>query len=174
MTTLLEILKYILPALIVFFTCFYIINKFFKNEEEKRKLDIIVKNHKLITPIKLQAYERLILLLERISPESLIMRVNKSKMNCMDLQAELLNTIRAEFEHNFSQQLYISSKAWENIKNARGNMIKLINTVADSVDQKESSLKLSQGILEKVIDMKKTPTYDAIEFLKKEMQEVIS
>jgi len=172
MDVVLEILKYVLPALIVFFTTFYIIKKFFENEDKKRKVDIMVENQKTITPIKLQAYERLILFLERISAESLIMRVNKTTMSCRDLQTELLSNIRAEFEHNLSQQIYISSKAWEIIKNAKSNMVKLINQVSDNVDNKAPSIKLSQGILEKVIDIKKAPTFDAIEFLKKEVQTI--
>lgn len=173
MKELLEVLKYILPSLVVFFTAFYIIRKFFEREEKRFRMEILMNNQKTITPIRLQAYERMILLLERISPESLIMRVNKPNLKSSELQAELLGNIRAEFEHNLSQQVYISTDAWEMIKNARSNMVKLINSVSDSIDMTAPSIKLSQGILEKVIEMKKAPTFDAIEYIKKEAREII-
>lgn len=174
MATVIEILKYTIPSLIVFLTSYYVIRKFFENEESKRKYDMALANDKIITPLRLQAYERIILFLERISPESLIMRVNKSNMKSKELQTELLNNIRSEFEHNLSQQVYISQQAWEVTKNAKANMIKLINSVADGVDNHSPSLQLNQAILERVIDMKKSPTYDAIEFVKKEIQQVFN
>lgn len=173
MDIFLELLKYILPALIVFLTTFYIVRKFFENDQKQKKFELMTANQKITTPIKLQAYERIILFLERISPESIIMRINTSGMNVKMLQEALHEAIRAEFEHNLSQQVYISPKAWEMVKNAKGNLLKLINTVADSIDGKSPSINLSQAILEKVIEMKKSPVYDAIEYVKSEVQEII-
>ena len=169
MTEFLEILKYILPSLVVFFTAYLLINKFINNDQQKRKLEIILNNQKIITPIKLQAYERLILFLERISSESLIVRVHHQGMTSKQLHIALLSTIRAEFEHNISQQLYITSQAWELVKASKENMIKLINDCAVNTNPKSSSIELSRTIIEKVMEKTKSPTSVAIDFLKKEM-----
>jgi hypothetical protein len=120
----------------------------------------------------LQAYERVILFLERITPESLIMRVSQSNMNSKQLQVEMLASVRAEFDHNLSQQLYLSNEAWEMVKNARSNTLKLINTASDQVPSEAPYMQLSTVILEMMMDMEKNPSSEAINFLKEEVQKL--
>ena len=174
MNTLLEILKYILPSLVIFLTVFYLVRKYFDNEEKQRRLQAILNNQQLITPLRLQAYERAILFLERISPESLIMRINRTGFTCQQLQSELLQAIRSEYEHNLSQQIYISHGAWEMLKIARGRTIQLINTMADKVKKDSPSINLSKAILESMVDEEKTPSADAVFFIKKEISQLFS
>ncbi len=172
MEDILEILKYTLPSLIVFLTVYYFLKKYFENEAKKRMHQTLLKNHDVITPLRLQAYERIILYLERISPESLILRVNKPGYTCQQLQTELLNTIRIEWEHNLSQQLYVTQKSWEVVKNAKANIIQLINVSADKVKADSPSLNLSKAILSSVMDQKKIHTADAIKYIKGEMNQM--
>lgn len=165
---ILEILKYTLPALIVLITSYLLIKIMIKNDGDRRKKEIILQNQKTITPLRLQAYERAILLLERISADSLILRVNKQGMNAQKLQQEMLSAIRAEFEHNLSQQIYMSPQVWEVIKNAKINTVKLINTTASGVKPDSPSIEFSTRLLEKVMEMEKSPTQVAIEYIKQE------
>lgn len=169
---ILEILKYTLPALIVFFTAFFLIK--YQVDLEKRRLNanMAMKNQEIITPLRLQAYERVILLLERISPDSLIMRINKSGMTSKQLHTELLKAIRAEFDHNLSQQIYLSTKAWQVVKKARQDITKLINSTAIKVESQAPSMKLSQLILESVMESEKSSSADAIEYVKREIQQL--
>jgi hypothetical protein len=169
METILEILKYLLPSLVVFATTVFLVKKYFDSEEKKRRLQLSLNNQSMITPLRLQAYERAILFLERISPENLIMRVNKSGFTVQQLQSELMHTIRSEFEHNLSQQIYISHGAWEMLKNARGRTIQMINTSAEKLQKDLPAIILSKAILESMVDEEKTPTADAIVFIKKEI-----
>ncbi len=170
---ILEILKYTLPALIVFLTSWLLVRSFINREIQSRKMEAVLQNQKTITPLRLQAYERITLFLERISPENLLMRVNQPGMNCQQLQTQLLSIIRAEFEHNLSQQIYMTSRAWEVIKNAKNNTIKLINTTAGELKPDAPALDLSKGILEKIMEMESSPSNAAIEFLKKEINQVL-
>lgn len=167
--TLLEIAKYILPSLIMGITVIYMVNRYFNDEERKRKQQVFLNNQNMITPLRLQAYERAILFLERISPESLIIRVNKQGYTCQQLQAEMMNTIRSEFEHNIAQQVYMSHQAWEVLKIARAKTIQLINTMADKVDKTSPSINLSKAILESLVDAEKAPATDAIILIKSEI-----
>ena len=91
-------------------------------------------------------------------------------MTSRQMQTELLSTIRAEFEHNLSQQIYVSSEAWELVKSAKSNIIKLINTAADNVDPESPAFNLSKAILESVMSLDKQPTAIAIDFIKKEAE----
>lgn len=171
MDIILEIIKYTLPALIVFLTAYVLIRAFIRNEEQRRNREISESTQKTILPIRLQAYERLALLLERISPESLIMRTNQPGMTAKQLHTELLSSIRAEFEHNLSQQVYISNEAWEMIRTARGNVINMINTAADQLKNDATAIILSQKIFEQVVQLKSPPVQEALELLKKEIKQ---
>jgi hypothetical protein len=172
MDTVLEILKYLLPALVVFATTIFMVKKYFDGEEKRRQHQIFLNNQNVITPLRLQAYERAILFLERISPDNLIIRVNKPGFSSQQLQSELMNTIRSEFEHNLTQQIYISPGAWEMLKIARGRTIQTINSVAEKLPKDSPAINLSKAILESMVDEEKTPTADAIGFIKKEFSQL--
>ncbi|RPH30508.1 MAG: hypothetical protein EHM93_15675 [Bacteroidales bacterium] len=166
-----DILKIVLPALLVFLAGYLAMARLLRNDADRRKGEIMLANQRISTPIRLQAYERLVLFLERISPESMIVRVNQPSMTAQNLQSALLSTIRAEWEHNLSQQLYVSNEAWELTRNAKGNMIKLINICAERVDPDAPSIFFSQKILELMVELEQHPTSIAIDKLKKEVGE---
>ncbi|WP_462281435.1 DUF7935 family protein, partial [Salinivirga cyanobacteriivorans] len=115
---MLEILKYILPGLIVFAAVYLVLHYHLKQQREKAKVEVMLNNRKTIIPLRLQAYERLLLFLERISPEALIMRIQRPSLSVFELQSKLLQTIRTEFDHNLTQQLYVSNDAWKYVRNA--------------------------------------------------------
>lgn len=166
-----DILKIVLPALLVFLAGYLAMARLLRDESDRRKGERILGNQRISTPIRLQAYERLVLFLERISPESMIVRVNQPSMNAQNLQSALLTTIRAEWEHNLSQQLYVSNEAWELTRNAKGNVIKLINICAERVEPNAPSIAFSQTILELMVELEQNPTTIAIGQLKKEVGE---
>lgn len=170
MNEILDILKYTLPAIIVLIAAVLIIKQVVKIDQNRRNYEMISKNQQIITPIRLQAYERLALLLERLSPESLIMRVNKPNMTAKQLQSELLSTLRFEFDHNVSQQIYVTPQVWEIIKNSRSKITQLINGAAIRVKPDDSALVLSKIILEDLMALDKSPTSLALEALKNEVK----
>lgn len=170
MSEILEILKYTLPAIIVLIATIFIVKQIVKNDQSRRNYEIVSKNQQLITPVRLQAYERLTLLLERISPESLIMRVSKPNMTVKQLQSELLSTIRSEFDHNVSQQIYVTPQVWEIIKNSRAKLTQLINSAASRVKPDAPAINLSKLILEDLMNQEKSPMSLALEALKNEVK----
>ncbi|HOK26850.1 MAG TPA: hypothetical protein P5320_09395 [Bacteroidales bacterium] len=173
MEILRDILLVTIPSLIVFFTAYFLLRNLIKNDQDKRKQEIILQSNRTITPIRLQAYERLVLFLERISLESLIIRVHSPGMTAAQLQANLLTTIRSEFEHNLSQQIYVSPQAWEVVKNARSNIVKLINTEFEKLPENATGIDFSRKLLEKVMELEKEPTKAAVEFVKSEAARLI-
>lgn len=168
MEMLLEMLKYILPAGVVFLTAYLTIRTLVKHDQKKREREIILKNKQLVTPVRLQAYERLTLFLERISPDNLVMRFSKDNLTVSQLQNQMLKTIRSEFDHNVSQQIYISPRAWEVIKSARENTVKLINATAQSLKPDEPAIKLSKALLERIMEQERSPSRVALDYIKQE------
>lgn len=154
-------------------TIWYLVKKYFDEEDRKRRIQNIFKNQEIITPLRLQAYERIILFLERISPENILYRINKHGYNCKQFQTELLNAIRAEYEHNISQQLYLSITAWEKVKMAKNNVIHLINSTFENLKPDDPSINLSMAIMETTMKQPILHTTDAINFIKEEMNSLI-
>lgn len=164
-----DILKITVPALLVFITAWILLRNMIRNDQDKRKHEIIMQGSRTVTPIKLQAYERIVLFLERISLESLLIRVSKPEMTVVQLQSAMLSAIRSEFEHNLSQQIYMSPQAWEVVKNARSSIIKIINSEAEKMKDDSRGIELSKQLLARVMELDKEPTRVAIDYIKNEV-----
>ncbi len=171
MESFLEILKYVLPSTIVFLAVYFVVNRFIEREQNSRLMDLRMNNQKVITPIRLQAYERMALLLERISLTNLVMRVQDSNQTVQMFQTALLSTIRGEYDHNLSQQVYMSSKLWNSIKDAKEQNIRMINMTAMKVSEDAPSIELAKLLLELVSRTEKLPTDVALEMLKLEVKQ---
>jgi len=167
-----EILKITLPSLLMLIMVYFIVGGFFRNSEKRQKLKVISGNQKLITPIRLQAYERLVLLLERISPDSLVMRADYPAKTCKQLHSELLQTIRAEFEHNLSQQLYVSTEAWNSVRSAKNYSIALINNAVKGMEDETPAIELSRRLLDMSTELGQPVIEKAINDLKREIQQI--
>ena len=167
---LLEILKYILPSLVIFLIVYFLLKSFFDNEAKKLELEIRKENVKMITPIKLQAYERLTILMERMTPNNLIFRVSQPGISASQLKIDLIQDINNEYNHNASQQIYVSHQAWQIVRIVKEEMINIINTAYSSLGPNAVGIDLSKAIFETLIQMETMPTNKALDFLRKEFQ----
>ncbi len=168
MENILVALQYAIPSLVVGAAAILVVKAFIDKETNAQKHEYILKNQKTITPIRLQAYERIIMFLERISPGSLITRVQQAGMSAKQLQLSLLQQIRAEFEHNISQQLYISNESWELMKNSKENLIKLINVASNDMEDNAPAIDLTRAILDVYLKVENPPIEMAIQKVKNE------
>jgi len=166
---LLEIAKYILPSLVVFLTAYYLMKNQSRETLQKLAMETRKQNQNLITPVRLQAYERLVLLLERISPNQLIINLNKPNMSAHALRAEMLSAIQQEFAYNISQQVYVSAQAWNVVKVVKEQMIQLINSHYERMPEQAMAPDLSRAIIETLMQGDTQPTQKAIDFLKAEL-----
>lgn len=164
-----DILKIVLPALIVFLTAYFLFREMLENSQKEREFEFRVKNSGQVTPVRLQAYERLALVLERISPQSILMRISPHELSASEYHQQLLTQIRQEFEHNLSQQIYVSPMLWETIRGARENLIGIINKSAEEVGRDAPALSLSEKIIENYIEEDNQPIVAAMNELKKEI-----
>lgn len=179
-----DVLLYFVPALLVMMGMFTVMKKFLDNqnitirkflEKELQLKSVDERNvrHRESLPLKLQAFERMILFLERIAPNNLLVRVHRGGMAASQLQQDLVATIRAEFEHNLSQQIYVSEQGWEEVKDAKEEMIRIINNAFSHVGANASGIQMSTQIFEQVLKMENIPTQKAIDFLKSEAKKIL-
>lgn len=172
MKEFLEILKYVLPSLVVFATAYVLIRTFFDNKIRQMQEEKKEGTRAAALPLRFQAYERVVLFLERISPQNMVLRVNRSGMTKEMLQAELLRTVREEYEHNLAQQIYVSDKAWEFVKGAKEEVLSDINTAAASMKEKDNATDFGQTLITVYLERKSRATDAAIGFLKEEIKEM--
>lgn len=179
-----DVLINFIPAIIIMIVMFVVMKKFLNNQyiiikkflERDLQLKVVEERNmrqKESLPLKLQAFERLILFLERISPNSLLVRVHRGGMSAIQLQAELVATIRAEFEHNLSQQIYVSDEAWEEVKDGKEEMIRIINNAFSHAGSNATGIQMSSQIFEQVLKMENVPTQKAVDFIKTEARKLL-
>ena len=128
---------------------------------------------KHLFPLKLQAYERIVLFMERIEPSSLVMRTKTNEMTSAELHGALLHNIREEYEHNVAQQIYISENAWDLVKQAKEETIRIINMAANSMEEEATANELTRDIFEKMMVLPQSPSQIALDYLKQEIKEII-
>jgi hypothetical protein len=143
------------------------------NDQKRRDHELKKSAHALSTPLKIQAYERIVIFLERMHPNTLVVRINKHGMSAQQLHIELVKTIKSEYEHNLSQQIYLSHNAWELVKTSKEEIIKLINISATKVPQDNSSNDLAMMVLNITASLeKKLPNEVALDYIKKEVSQI--
>jgi hypothetical protein len=169
MDIVVDFIKIILPAGLVMYAMFLTFRNMLDKELERKKVEARSKLQDSIVPLRLQAYERLALLLERISPKNLILRLNNPSLSAQEFQILLIREIREEFNHNLSQQIYISEELWTFIKKGIEDTISTINQAAGSLEPQARSVDLTRSIFEKVLGLQADPVTHALSLLKKEV-----
>lgn len=147
LVALLEIIKITVPALIVFFTVYYLMKTYLDKQYQLRALEFKQNQSNLTVPSRLQAYERLSLFCERIAIPSLMLRLREDNQTNAALRLAMLLTIQQEFEYNITQQVYVSEQLWQIIKISRDNTVMDINGLYEQVDPKGSSVELASVLL---------------------------
>lgn len=174
LSVVIEVLKIFIPLAILAATVIYTIRSFLERDEKVRLIEAKVNSSKDVTLIRLQAYERMALLLERIHPAYVMNRVWQSEMNARELQYAFTMTIQAEYDHNVAQQIYISSEAWGLIAEAKEELIKLANMIGNALPQDSPAAQFSKFYLDAVANAgKPLPNETALSFLKQEIAQIL-
>ncbi len=168
---LLEIAAYTLPALITGGVAYVMMQKFYNSEDSKRKFELIRENQKLALPIRLQAYERMVLLLERINPSQLLLRIAPTSTSKQDYATLLAHQIQTEFEHNLTQQIYVTAETWNMILKAKNSTVQMIRKNAIREDIADAN-KLREAIMIELTEVE-APSSIAISFIKEELKNVL-
>jgi len=161
-----QLFAYLLPSVVVGAIAFYFFRMHTNNEEGRRRFLLHKDSQQNTIPIRLQAYERMALFLERISIPSLVVRVAPKSTKKNEYENLLIKTIENEFEHNLSQQIYISDECWNIIKAAKSATIQMIRKAAMS--ETDSADKLREDILNETMD-RQSPSATALSFVKREI-----
>ena len=167
---ILDFFLYIIPAVITGIIAFYFFKQFIRNEDNRRNFLLHKDQQKHALPIRLQAYERMALFLERITPAKLLIRINPKSSNKESYEALLIASIEQEFEHNLSQQIYLSDECWSIISASKNATIQLIRK-ASLLPKTDTANKLREVILTEMME-KKPPSDAALSYIKNEVSDL--
>lgn len=170
---MIEILKYCIPALCVLLATWLVMRQFYKAEADKRLWELKRLSQKEISPLRLRAYERLTLLLERTTPEHMLVELNLAEMTVLQVQQHLIRTIRLEYEHNLSQQVYVSAEVWAMIQNSKEQTIAFVNSIVQQLPPESTALDYAKAMITAYSSNGDTPNELALLALKKEAQSLL-
>ena len=165
-----EVLLYAVPALITGMIAYYFFKEHTKNEDGRRRFLLHKDMQVNAMPLRLQAYERMALFLERITPSKLLIRMVPTSSSKEDYEALLIAAIEQEFEHNLSQQIYLSDECWNIIAAAKNATIQLIRK-ASLLEKTDTANKLREVVLTEMME-KRAPSDAALSYIKQEVSEM--
>jgi hypothetical protein len=169
-TRLLELAFYTFPAIITGLVAYYLFNSYFKEQQNTRRWLLQKESKKEILPLRLQAYERLALFLERINPSQLLVRISPISENKNEYANYLIAQIEQEFEHNLAQQIYISEECWTAITASKNTTIQILLSAAKNEEISKAN-QLRESILKNLLE-KQSPSSIALAFLKNEVSQL--
>ena len=168
---ILEILAYTLPSIITGAVAYYLFNSYFKDQQNTRRWLLQKENQKDSLPLRLQAYERMALFLERINPSNLLIRITPFSSDKNQYENLIIEHINQEYEHNITQQIYLSDECWTIIQTAKNTTIQNIRKT-NMNEKVDSANKLREAILRDLLDSQ-SPSTIALSFLKDEVGRII-
>ncbi|MGF1636429.1 MAG: hypothetical protein ACFCUU_05100 [Cyclobacteriaceae bacterium] len=171
MNILIDFIKIVLPAVIVLYAMYLTITSFIKKDLLAKAQEIKSEQIKIVLPMRLQAFERMSLFLERIRPGNLMLRLSNSSTNVKEYQQLIINEIREEFNHNLSQQIYLSDELWEHIRNAVEDVVSLVNIAAEQLKPEDKGIELARWVFEILSEKQDDLISRTLTILKAEIRE---
>ncbi|APA00586.1 DUF7935 family protein [Flavobacterium commune] len=169
-TNIIEIIAYTIPSVITGGVAYFLFNSHFKDQQNTRRWLLQKDNQKTALPLRLQAYERMTLLMERINPSQLMVRINPVSTDKNDYANYVIAHIEQEFEHNIAQQIYLSDKCWTVILTAKNAIVQMIRSVTKN-EKITNADELRTAIISELLE-KTSPTNTALAFIKNEVAEL--
>ena len=163
-----EILKFTIPALIMFWAVQNLFGQFLNGQSQMKMLEMQGKQQDTTLPLRLQAYERLSLFCERISIPNLMLRLRTDDMQAGALRYAMLMAIQQEYEHNVTQQVYVSGQLWQIINLAKEDTMNMVSAIAETVDPKANAKELSNALINAMNERADYPISTALTAIKKE------
>jgi len=168
LSVFLEIVKVTVPALIVFMTVYTLLKQYLEAQHKMRLVEGSQSQRKTTLPLRFTAYERLSLFCERISIPAMILRLKQKDMSANLLRISLMMAVQQEYEHNITQQVYVSDQLWQILKISKDDVINTIDLVSETVDPQADADVLVKALFHHLSAKEYIPLDKALQAIKKE------
>ena len=170
---ILDILKYTAAGTAVFFIAYSVLKNEIEKNRQMKEIELRKATLSTTIPLRLQAYERVTLFIERMNPASLLVRSHTPGISVLQFQQMLVSEVQNEFQHNVTQQVYLSVQAWTVVRRLKDDTISLINNCAKRMDMDSPSIELSKAVLAHLSVIEENPYEAALTLIKADLQDVI-
>src|SRR3569833_1698496 len=172
-TFLLELVKFTLAGIGTVYVAFYLIKPYLERSEKLQLMELKKSTTALTLPLRFQAYERLIVFVERVNPANMLVRLHGTQYSAHELHSLVVSEIREEFQHNVSQQIYVSERAWNVIKRVKDDTMSIITNAIKAMPENATGLELSKTVLAHMASLQDNPYDIATSMIRKDMEELM-
>lgn len=169
---LLDILKFTIAGTGVIWIAFYLVKPYLDKQNQVQLLELKRSVSSQTLPLRLQAYERVVLFIDRINPANMLIRLNVGGLSVADLHIVIVNEIRTEFQHNVTQQIYVSSRVWAVMKRVKEDTMSLVNNAVKGLPQNATAMELSKTVLIHLSQLEDDPYEIAINLVRQDLEEL--
>ena len=162
------ILGLTIPSVVVLVAMYLMFRQYFNHQMQTYLIKTRRSKDQMSLPLRLQAYERLTLLCERIEIADLILRLRTPESSASELQAILLMAIQQEYEHNLTQQLYVSEELWQIMLLAKSKTMDLISIAAQGLSPTATGEEYARNLITLASKEEKLPSQIAKKAIKTE------
>jgi hypothetical protein len=167
---LLEILKFVLAGVGVVYVAFYLLKPYLDKSESLQLMELKKTISNQTLPLRLQAYERIVLFVERANPANMLVRLNEAGMSAAQLHSIVVTEIRNEYQHNITQQIYVSSRAWTVVKRVKDDTLSVVTNAVKALPEAATGLELSKTILAHLSHLEDNPYDIALKIIREDME----
>lgn len=167
-----DILKYSVAGLGILYAAFYIFKPYLDKTQNLQVLEFKKGLTAQTLPLRLQAYERLVLFIERVNPTNLLLRINSNGLSADELYTLIVNEVRSEFQHNVTQQLYVTSRAWSVTRRVKDDTLNVIANGLKTLPTNATGLELGQTVLNLLSKLDENPYDMAVGLLRQDLEDL--
>ena len=169
---LIDILKYTVAGIGIVYIAFYLFKPYLDRSNTLQLIELKKAINTQTLPLRLQAYERLILFTDRINPANLLIRLNGNSYSAAELQAVIINEVRNEYQHNVTQQIYVSDRAWAVTKRVKEDTLSVVNNAIKTLPDNATGLDLGKVILNHLSRLADSPYDIALNLIKQDLEDL--
>jgi hypothetical protein len=168
----LDIVKLTIAGLGVVWAAIYMIKPYLERSERLQVLELKKAADNQTLPLRLQAYERVILFIERTNPSNLLLRLNGGAYSAVDLYRLAAQEVREEYQHNITQQIYVSSRAWAVIRRLKDDTLNLLNSTLSGLPENASGMDFNRALLSHLGQLENNPYEIAADMVHRDLEEL--
>jgi hypothetical protein len=172
LTYLLDIVKYTVAGLGVVWIAFYLLKPYLDRSESMQLVELKKTISSQTLPLRLQAYERVVLFIERINPSNLLIRLNNPDYSAAELYMLIVAELRNEYQHNVTQQIYVSTNTWAIVKRLKDETLGVVNNAIKGLPETATGLELGRTILTQISQSENNPYDIGLSLIRKELEEL--
>lgn len=169
---LFDILKYTLAGIGVVYIAFYLFKPYLDKGQNLQALELKKSISGQTLPLRLQAYERLVLFIDRLNPANLLIRLNGNGYSAAELHSIILNEIRTEYQHNVTQQIYVTAQTWAVVKRTKEDTINLLNNAVKAMPENATGLDYGRVLLTHLSKIEDNPYDIATDLIRKDLEHI--